>query len=168
MPCISYYLDPNEREVEASKVLALLEEIKTGELPTWFGNGAHHLVYKKTSQEMLDEHTAELCKLLSKEDVTIFSLEMQMWYREHKKADSRREAQEKREKSKYHILCLKMTYDEYHGKSELILFEWKFISSMIDLLHHVLDIDMLTESEKKLWDEVKNFTKKPVIEIHKK
>lgn len=45
MGCRSDYMEPTSWEVENSKVLALLEELKTNELPEWYGNGSNSKVY---------------------------------------------------------------------------------------------------------------------------
>ena len=91
MPCNSDYLEPNNMEVEHSKVLALLKELKTGKLPRSFGDGSHSRVYNKTTKEILDEKVEELCsKLQDVEDTKKYSLEMQIWWRDHKKADRAR------------------------------------------------------------------------------
>ena len=91
MPCNSDYLEANGMEIEHSKVLALLKELKTGKLPSFFGDGYHKDVYNKTTKGILDEKVAELCsKLQDVEDVKKYSLEMQMWWRDHQKADKAR------------------------------------------------------------------------------
>lgn len=162
MPCNSDYLDPTKWEVEASKVLALLEEVKTGDLPEWFGRGTHHLVYNKISKEKLDEWTAELCKLLSKEDVSLFSLEMQMWYREHKKADAKRDMNQKRISSEINILLMTTVHKEFYKKPELSIFEYNLVKSSIDLFMHGMDMSVLNNDEKNTLNEVHNILKKPV------
>jgi hypothetical protein len=109
MPCRCDYLEPNSREIEMSKVLALLEEFETGTLPGFYGVGTYQPVYNHTSQEGLDKATADLCSRLqqiSKEDLKEKSLEMQMWWRDHQMADKKRleeelgEAKKEEEKEK--------------------------------------------------------------------
>lgn len=90
MPCNSDYLEARPSEVEASKVLALLEELETGNLPEYFGDGYYSEVYNKNEKEILSEKVPELCKKLQKVDVSSYSLEMQLWWREHQKADKER------------------------------------------------------------------------------
>jgi len=90
MPCRSDYMEPNQWELEGSKVLALLEEIAHGTLPDWYGNGSDHHVYMRMTQKLLDEATAVLCGNLKKLDVSKFSLEMQMWWKDHQIADAKR------------------------------------------------------------------------------
>jgi hypothetical protein len=78
-------------EVEHSKVLALLEELKTGKLPRSFGDGSNSRVYNKTTKKILDGKVEELCsKLQDVEDIKKYSPEMQIWWRDHKKADRAR------------------------------------------------------------------------------
>lgn len=91
MPCRSDYLEANSMEIEHSKVLALLEELRTGKLPEFFGNGYYSEVYSRTSRAVLDEGVSELCsKLQAISDIKKYSLEMQMWWRDHQKADRER------------------------------------------------------------------------------
>lgn len=113
MPCNSDYLEANGMEIEHSKVLALLKELKTGKLPSFFGDGYHKDVYNKTTKGILDEKVAELCsKLQDVEDVKKYSLEMQMWWRDHQKADKariKRIAQSKKEAKDKEELLLKLS-----------------------------------------------------------
>lgn len=90
MPCNSDYLEARPSEVEASKVLALLEELETGKLPDYFGNGYYSEVYDKNEKEILSNKVPELCKKLQNIDTSKYSLEMQLWWREHQKADKER------------------------------------------------------------------------------
>lgn len=117
MPCNSDYLEANGMEIEHSKVLALLKELKTGKLPSFFGDGYHKDVYNKTTKGILDEKVAELCsKLQDVEDVKKYSLEMQMWWRDHQKADKariKRIAQSKKEaKDKEELLSKLSPYEK--------------------------------------------------------
>ena len=90
MPCNSDYLVARPTEVEASKVLALLEELETGKLPNYFGNGYYSEVYNGNEKEILSEKVPELCKKLQNIDTSKHSLEMQLWWREHQRADKER------------------------------------------------------------------------------
>ena len=90
MPCNSDYLEARPSEVEASKVLALLEELETGKLPNYFGDGYYSEVYNKNEKDILSNKVPELCERLQNTDVSKYSLEMQMWWREHQKADKER------------------------------------------------------------------------------
>lgn len=91
MPCNSDYMNASEHEINLSVVYGLLDEIKTGKLPKDFGTGYDSRVYcKHLSKEHLDKKTDELCSKLQKLDVSKYSLEMQMWWRNHQEADKKR------------------------------------------------------------------------------
>lgn len=90
MPCNSDYLAARPSEVEASKVLALLDELETGILPEYFGDGYYSKVYDGNEEEILSIKVPELCKKLQNVDVSKYSLEMQSWWRDHQKADKER------------------------------------------------------------------------------
>ena len=93
MGCRSDYQEPNGHEVERSKVLALIEELKTGKLPKWHGDGSDSRVYNCSNQEKLDKDTETLCGMLQKYPKTKLaksSLEMQIWWRDHQAADKKR------------------------------------------------------------------------------
>jgi hypothetical protein len=93
MACRSDYQQDYPSEIEASKVLALLDELKTNRHPDpedygrTTGNYRTHGVY---GNEKTDQITAELCAKLQNVDVTKYSLEMQIWWRDHKAADTKR------------------------------------------------------------------------------
>jgi len=91
MGCDASYMDPNQSEKNLSVVYGLLDELEIGKLPSNFGDGYDKRVYDQhLSQEHLDEKTKELCSKLQNTDVSKHSLEMQMWWREHQKADKER------------------------------------------------------------------------------
>ena len=87
MPCRCDYLEPTAREIESVNVINLLLEV--GVLKRNFG------IYG--SVDDLDEHTAKLCKFCQDNDVTKYSLELQIWWRDHKKADKLRLKKEQEE-----------------------------------------------------------------------
>jgi len=98
MPCNSDYMDANQHEINLSVVYGLLDELKTGKLPKDFGTGYDKRVYNKgLSKKHLDEKTEELCSKLQKTNVSKYSLEMQMWWRDHQKADKERIKKELKE-----------------------------------------------------------------------
>lgn len=93
MPCNSEYLNPNSRERDGSKVLALLDELRTGTLDkNLYGSGYQSFrpgfgtgVYYDGN---LDKDVEALCTLLHAEyNIAEYSLEMQMWWRDHQEAD---------------------------------------------------------------------------------
>ena len=99
MPCKSDHMEPNKEETALSKVLAFLDEIKTGKLSPSAFAGGHRGAYNKASKEKMDKKTAELCGILKETDVTKYSLEMQMWWRDHQKFDKQRKASERKRKA---------------------------------------------------------------------
>ena len=99
MPCNSDYMEANFIEREISRVYCLLEEAKTGQpvdskSSEW--QGYHPKVYNKNvTKKQADGAVAKLCGILAKsKDVTKYSLEMQMWWREHQAADKKRREKE--------------------------------------------------------------------------
>lgn len=92
MPCNGDYLEPNNIEVELSKVYQLLDELNGKKLSKDYGDGFDKRVYDKGFEKKdLDEKVKELCSRLKKEpNVTKYSLELQIWWRDHKKADAKR------------------------------------------------------------------------------
>lgn len=94
MPCNSDYMEPNNREKDLSVIYGLLDEIKTGKLPKNFGTGFDDRIYNKgLSKKHLDKKTEELCTKLTKKSkaaVKAYSLEMQIWWRDHQTADKKR------------------------------------------------------------------------------
>lgn len=101
MPCRSDYMEPNERERELTNINAFLYELKTGKLGKHYGTGMDPNVYNKTiTQEVLNKATEKLCtnmRKLEKDDdslLQVLSLELQMWWRDHKKGDIRQMKEE--------------------------------------------------------------------------
>lgn len=89
MPCNSDHLRSTHLEVEMSRVACLLDELdgkKKINRDHW--DGYHPRVYSKNIDP--DEMTAELCSRLQGVDVSKCSLEMQIWWRDHKAADKKR------------------------------------------------------------------------------
>ena len=99
MPCNCDHLMPNQYEKESSKVACFLDEIdgKPFNENHWSGN--HPKAYGHSKSDC-DALTSELCKHLQKNDVSQYSLEMQIWWRDHKKADKKRITKELEEKKK--------------------------------------------------------------------
>lgn len=99
MPCRSEYLNPNDTEKELSRVLLLLDELDGKGPPelSKYGRGYDDRAYLKQDQtELLHQKTAELCsRLTALPDVTAYSLEMQLWWRDHSTADRKRDYEER-------------------------------------------------------------------------
>lgn len=96
MPCNSDYMRPGPYEISLSKVLALLGELDGQPIdPDTYGSGTG-AAYGNADKETLDRATAQLCERLLASDVTKHSLEMQMWWRDHQRADAERIALQKR------------------------------------------------------------------------
>jgi hypothetical protein len=106
-------MEANQSEKNLSVVYGLLDELENGKLPSNFGNGYDKRVYNKgLSKEHLDEKTEELCSKIQNTDVSKFSLEMQMWWRDHQKADKDRlekEMSEQKDKEAKEIALSKLS-----------------------------------------------------------
>lgn len=95
MPCNSDHLEPFNRELELSRVACLLDELKgiTWNKSSW--NGYHPKVYNQhISKSVADGMIAELCKKIRQIDVSEYSLELQIWWRDHQKVDALRKITE--------------------------------------------------------------------------
>jgi hypothetical protein len=91
MPCNSDYMRASNHEISLSVVYGLLDELKTGKLSEKFPDAYDKRIYLKfLSKEHLDQKTEELCSKLQQLDVSKYSLEMQIWWRDHQKADKER------------------------------------------------------------------------------
>ncbi len=91
MPCNCDHLEAMPFEVMVSKVKCLLEELDGKSIDKSDWDGYHPEVYCKNIGKIeADKLVAELCSKLQKIDVTKYSLELQMWWRDHKKADLER------------------------------------------------------------------------------
>lgn len=92
MPCNSDYMEPSKREKHWSKVLCFLDELDGKPLDKHHWEGYHPTVYGQGfKRENADSSVAELCsRLQGEEDVTKYSLEMQIWWRDHQEADRER------------------------------------------------------------------------------
>jgi hypothetical protein len=105
MPCESSYMEATPGERELSRVLCLIEEISDGKKidpDDWAGY--HEAVYGGVTNERLRSATAELCGLIEQliaagRNLGSYSLELQMWWRDHQVRDRKRvEAEQKEEK----------------------------------------------------------------------
>lgn len=96
MPCNSDYLEANAREVWLSQVVQLHDEFNYGrpvdaKSAAW--RGYDDRVYSKNvSKAEADQWVAALCQRFKEcADVSKMSLEAQIWWRDHQKADAERE-----------------------------------------------------------------------------
>lgn len=98
MPCNCDYMEPNEREINHAKIIALIEELDTNILPKYFYNTTASKVYNNTNNEKFNNDGRILCSRLKNVNVNNYSLEMQIWWRDHQKADEIRLKKEEDEK----------------------------------------------------------------------
>lgn len=97
MPCDSSYMEPDPRESESARVRGFLREIglppKSPDLDA--GGNSYPSYVKQDSiygnYQTLTEDTAALCEWCSAHDVSKQSLELQIWWRDHQRADLQRE-----------------------------------------------------------------------------
>lgn len=109
MPCNSDYMNATDLEISLSQVCCLLKELETGKpvnTKSSFWQGYHPKVYSKTlDKTVADGMVADLCDKLKKvKDITKYSLEMQLWWREHRTADRKRKTKEKETKAENKLL----------------------------------------------------------------
>ena len=96
MPCRSEYLAASNFEIEMSRVCCLLDEIFDGKkIDNSHWNGYHPLVYNKVYdkgpiKEICDQWVERLCTKCQSVDIKNYSLELQIWWRDHLKADKER------------------------------------------------------------------------------
>ena len=110
MPCNCDHMKPHQLELEISKVACLLDELNGKPINKNHWDGYHPDVYGSVLQTgFADKLTAKLCKKLQKLDVTKYSLEMQIWWRDHQIADKQRITDDlaKKKKKKDKELALK-------------------------------------------------------------
>ena len=96
MPCNSEYLRPSASEERLKEctdiVIDLLTEHDTGIEPS--DQASRHDKYAGNrgtyNTERLDELVSLLCSKLKGKDVSKYSLEMQIWWRDHQRADQAR------------------------------------------------------------------------------
>ena len=112
MPCDCRYMDdggPSALELSLSRIACLLDEVKHG-IPVnreWWENGDHprlremHLRFDFLGMEKaLDEWGSELCALVRERGAGGYSLELQIWWRDHQIEDAKREAREEEERQR--------------------------------------------------------------------
>lgn len=98
MPCDCSHLEPTEKEAELLRVNILLLEIETGRCPT----EKEQAKFGCYGVGDLDALTRELCKACKKLGAKMKSqsLELQIWWRDHQKADSEKAKSKTRLKQK--------------------------------------------------------------------
>lgn len=100
MACDSSYLRASEAEVACSQVECFIDELDGKQIDEGWRAGYHPRVYNcGASRKMLDQRIARLCALLKEHDhnvgVRSLSLELQIWWRDHQRADRLRKQAEK-------------------------------------------------------------------------
>lgn len=104
MGCRSDYSGPSARQKESLVVSDLLTEVGKYEgMPLREGDSRMESWYGDVN--LLDKNTAKLCKFCKKNDVSGFSLELQIWWRDHQAADVKREESEEKGKLKKEALA---------------------------------------------------------------
>jgi len=88
MPCDSSYMEANGLEIRLSQVACLLDELDGKKINQDHWRGYHPRVYNQRADG--DKMVAMLCKRLQDVDVKDYSLEMQIWWRDHQAADKAR------------------------------------------------------------------------------
>lgn len=95
MGCRSDYMEATSDEKAFSQVQCLLDELDGKKFESGEWRGYHRAVYNThLSKEQKDKLVSTLCSKLQKVDVTKYSLEMQMWWRDRQIADKERLEQE--------------------------------------------------------------------------
>lgn len=91
MPCNCDYMEARPEEVAMSEVACLLGELEGRAWNKSEWRGYHPLVYKrKLTKKDRDDMIDMLCTRLQQVDITQYSLEMQLWWRDHQEADRKR------------------------------------------------------------------------------
>ena len=94
MPCDSSHMESNPKEVTISRLYCFLGELKGRKWKKAEYDGYHRDVYNKgLSEGTADIAADQLCtalKGIAPEQIQKFSLELQMWWRDHKQADKAR------------------------------------------------------------------------------
>lgn len=101
MGCRSDYMESSNYEVKLSRVACLLDEINGRPYQESWWAGYHPRIYNggDGSVKSADQLVNELCSILQNSDVKQYSLEMQIWWRDHQAADKLR-CQRELEKAK--------------------------------------------------------------------
>jgi hypothetical protein len=92
-------MDPGKREIFASQLFAVGAELDGKPVAESWWSGYHPQAYGKyISDDVLDYLTSRICQRLKNcSDIKERSLELQLWWREHQRADQEREQREEQE-----------------------------------------------------------------------
>jgi len=92
MPCSCEGYEPSRRDIEAHKAWCVKRELDGVQLTPsdWVVKSNAFYAGDK------DKLVAEVCRRLQEVDVTKYSLELQMWWRDHQEADRRRQEKERK------------------------------------------------------------------------
>jgi hypothetical protein len=104
MPCNSDYLAASPTETALGKVLTIHDELD-GKRVSYRDVGYRKDVYNKGRRD-LNEQVVRLCARLSAmtpDAVRALSLEAQMWWREHQRADAERKREEEAERERRRV-----------------------------------------------------------------
>lgn len=99
-PCSCDGYGPDQNEKQLSRVMCLLEELDGSKWDHRHWQGYHPAAHNCWNKYIADKMTAELCKRLQFVDVTKYSPEMQIWWRDHQESDQKRIAKEKAEEQR--------------------------------------------------------------------
>jgi len=92
-------MEPTTWELELSQVMTFLDETDGEDFDKDHHRGYHPAVYcHSPSKKTADKWVAELCQRCQMLDLTKFSLELQIWWRDHQEVDQAREDREKNER----------------------------------------------------------------------
>lgn len=90
MPCNSDYMAASRYEEQISRVACLLDELASKPVQRSWWSGYHPRVYGKITRALGEQLVQELCTSLQSLDVSKYSLEMQIWWRDHQAAEKER------------------------------------------------------------------------------
>lgn len=97
MPCNSDHMQAIPNEIAASKLACVLDELAGRYVEASWWDGYHPRAYTmRITQEVRDSWARDACKQLSRmppDAIQGLSLETQIWWRDHQKADEERRAE---------------------------------------------------------------------------
>lgn len=94
MPCDGSYMNPTHEELNGSRALTLLDELDGKPFDRHNWSGYHPKAYNHALRgPEFHASVATLCQRLQSTDVSKYSLELQMWWRDHLVADRKRAEQ---------------------------------------------------------------------------